>query len=169
MKNKRTFATLAVIIAVLVLGVGYAAVTKDLTITGTLNATVDDSQFVVEFTEADNLTNINGTPETNGLSATFVVDGSNMKTKGDQATVTFTIKNNTNTTVGLSAQLSDATITNTNTSSKFVVDASDLSSKTLAPEAETTTTITVTLNETPTEAISNETVTIKYTATAVQP
>ena len=167
MKKKRTYVTLALIIAILMLGVGYAAVTKTLTINGTLNATVDDSQFVVEFTKADGLTKISGAPEINGLNASFVVDGSQMKTKGDTASVTFTITNNTTTAVGLSADLSDATVTNNN--AEFTVTASNPSDKILAPGESATTTVTVVLNETPTEAISNKTVTINYTATAIQP
>ena len=168
MKKKRTFITLAVLIAVLVLGVGYAAVSKNLVITGTLNATVDDTKFVVEFTKADKAVNLTGTPSASGTSATFVVDGSQMTTKGDTASVEFTITNNTATDVNLSAQLSKAVIEQID-NSKFTVTASDLSSKVLAPGATATTTVTVTLKETPTEAISNETVTVTYTATAVQP
>ena len=168
MKKKRTFITLAVLIAVLVLGVGYAAVSKNLVITGTLNATVDTSNFVVEFTKAENAVNLTGTPSASGTSATFVVDGSKMKTKGDTASVVFTITNNTTDTVNLSAQLSDAVIDQID-NSKFTVTASDLSGEVLAPGDTATTTVTVTLKETPIEAISNETVTVTYTATAVQP
>ena len=168
MKKKRIYVTLALIIAILMLGVGYAAVTKELTINGTLNATVDNSQFVVEFTKADKAVNLTGTPTTSGISATFTVDGSKMKTKGNTASVEFTITNNTDESVNLSATLSAANIQQA-ADSKFTVTATDLSSKTLAPGASTTTTVTVTLNETPIEAIANESVTIKYTATAVQP
>ena len=167
MKKKRIYVTLALIIAILMLGVGYAAITKELTINGTLNATVDNSQFVVEFTEAGNLAKISGDPVINGLNASFVVDGSQMKTKGDTASVTFTIENKTSTTVNLSANLSSATVTNNN--DEFTVTASDLSGTTLKPGETATTTVTVVLDETPTESISNKTVTIKYTATAVQP
>ena len=168
MKKKRTFITLAVLIAVLVLGVGYAAVTKDLVITGTLNATVDNTKFVVAFTKADKAVNLTGTPSASGLAASFVVDGSKMTTKGATASVEFTITNNTTTDVNLSAELSDAVIDQID-GSKFIVTASDLSGETLAPGASTTTTVTVALKETPIEAISNETVTVTYTATAVQP
>lgn len=168
MKKKRTYVTLALIIAILMLGVGYAAVTKELTITGTLNATVDNSQFNVEFTKADKAVNLTGTPTASGTSATFTVDGSNMKTKGDTASVEFTITNNTTTAVNLSAKLSAANIQQAE-NSKFTVTATDLSGKTLKPGETATTTVTVKLNETPIEAITDESVTIKYTATAVQP
>lgn len=168
MKKKRTYVTLALIIAILMLGVGYAAVTKELTINGTLNATVDNSQFIVEFTEAAEATNLKGTPTASGTSATFTVDGSKMQTKGDTASVKFTITNNTTTAVNLSATLSAANIQQA-ANSKFTVTATDLSGETLAPGASATTTVTVQLNETPIEAITDESVTIKYTATAVQP
>jgi cytochrome c oxidase assembly protein Cox11 len=168
MNKKRNIVTLAVIIAILMLGVGYASVTKTLTINGKLNATVDDTKFVVAFTKVSNSTNIVSDSATvNGLSASFTVDGSKMTTKGDQATVTYEIKNETTEAVNLKAQLSAANIA-TAENSKFEVTATDLSGETLAPGATTTATITVTLKETPTVAITDEVVTITYTATAVQ-
>lgn len=53
MKKKKTFIGLALIIAVLVLGVGYAAISnKTLTINGSLSATANNENFNVEFTGA---------------------------------------------------------------------------------------------------------------------
>lgn len=168
MKKKRNFIALAILVAILALGIGYAAITKELTITGTLNATVDNSNFVVEFTAADEGQGIVAdSAQFDGMNASFTVDGTKMTTKDNTATATFTITNETTTAVALKAQLSKATIQGVE-NSKFTVSATDLSSTTLAPGETADVTVTVTLNETPTEAISNEVVTIKYIATAVQ-
>ena len=72
MKNKKTFVGLFVILALLCLGLGYAAVSKTLTITGSASGLVNDDHFVVKFTETEG--GLLGKPISttiNGTSATF--------------------------------------------------------------------------------------------------
>ena len=91
--KKRTYIVVAVLLAVVALGIGYASTTALLNITGNATA-VQSSGAQVEFT---------GTPstsggETSGTSAS--IDGTNstigvcnvaLKTKNQEATCTFTI------------------------------------------------------------------------------
>ena len=53
MKKKNTFLGVALLIAVLVLGIGYALTINGLNVTGTATATEDGSNFKVIFTAAD--------------------------------------------------------------------------------------------------------------------
>ena len=96
MKQRKTFITLALIIAVLCLGIAYAAITGiTLTINGSAKAVVGDGVVEVEFTDAKAGTNAtvvtNATVENDPTKATFTVEG--LKTKGEKATVDFTIEN----------------------------------------------------------------------------
>ena len=72
MRNKKTFVGLFVILALLCLGIGYAAVSRTLTITGSASGLINDDHFVVQFTETE--AGLSGTPiatTVNGTSATF--------------------------------------------------------------------------------------------------
>lgn len=98
MKQKRTYVTLLLILALLILGVAYALIQSDmLTITGTATASVAEGNVDVEFVDV--------TPEKTGDAttygeitsdpdiATFTVAG--LTTAEDTKTVTFTIENKT--------------------------------------------------------------------------
>ena len=51
MKKKKSFVALALVVAVLVLGVGYALTTIDLKVNGDITVSPDDSNFDVNFTK----------------------------------------------------------------------------------------------------------------------
>lgn len=161
MKSKKTLMTLGVIVAVLVLGVGYAAITDiNLNINGTAAATPSDDNFSVIFT---------GTPSTSGdtvsasitddLTATMTVTG--LTTTGDTATASYTIKN---ASEELSATVEQGTITNDNET--YFEVTTDWTTTTLAADGSKTVTVTVKLIKTPIEDQS-ATFTIPFTATAV--
>lgn len=168
MRNKKTFIGLALFVAVLVLGVGYAAVTNNLIISGTANATVSDANFVVEFdtTVEPTVTKSRETAEvtasiTDTKTATIMIDG--FTAKGDTATATYKIKNASPS--DLSAQLS---ATPSSTNEDFKVEYSFEETE-IAKDAFTTVTMTVTLEKTPIDQDINATVSLDITATAVQP
>lgn len=157
MRSKKSSIGIVILIAVLILGIGYAAISsKTLNITGNANAVPSDSNFVVKFT---------GTPETtktletstvtatitNDLNATINVDG--LTTTGDKATATYTILNDS---PELSAALKVGTITNSN-EEYFKVTADIAAPTTIEATATTTVTITVELIKTP---IDNQAATI---------
>lgn len=158
MKKKRTFLVVALLVAVLSLAVGYAAITKNLAVTGSASATTDDNNFKVRFT---------GTPTTsdeskvtasitNELAATINVSG--LTTTGDTVTATYEIENYS---AELGASLAVETIENSN-SEYFEVTAS-LANSAIAKGAKTTLTVTVKLLKTP---VDNQTTTITVPVTA---
>ena len=146
MKNKKkTFMGLVLLLAVLVLGVGYALTAADLTVSGTATANTATSGFTVEFSKAEK--GANDTTEiteitTNGTAATMNVSLTNV---GDEATGTFTIKNNSD--AGMIADLSKAVIavTANDKSDYFEVTYGELSEDEIAVGGEATFTVTIKL------------------------
>ena len=135
-----------VLLAIILVAVGYATITNvTLNIKGTAKSETSQSNFVVEFV---------GTPTTSGKGTTTATINENKKTegtievsdlnaKGDTATVTYTVKNNSQ---DLSADLTaEATISNED---YFQVICS-LEKTTLKAGEETILTITIKLLKTP--------------------
>ena len=103
------------LIAVLTLGIGYAAISNiTLTINGSGGVNVDSNNFLVKFmNESPNLPIIDGSPTntvtvTDNTHASF--DISTLSTAGDSVTATLTVKNISN---GIGAEISLA-LTNSN-------------------------------------------------------
>ena len=152
MKKKRTLTVVAMVLAVLLLGVGYAATIGniELNITGDATASPNADQYVVKFVSGsaqdittDKPDHISVTPAVTGnLTGTIEVTG--MKAAGESVTVEYTIANES---ADLSATLSVAVGTE-GVSDKFTIDT-DLGTTLLAAGGETTLTVTITLNETP--------------------
>lgn len=94
-ENKKGLSiVLFALIAVIVLGVGYAAITAiNLTINGNVVAKPDQSNFNVKFkNEAGDTTSVNATNiVVNDLSASFDTQG--LTKAGDKSIVTYTVKN----------------------------------------------------------------------------
>ena len=160
MKKKRTFLVVALLVAALSLAVGYAAITKNLEVTGSASATTNDDNFKVRFT---------GTPETSdGSKVTAKVTGelaatinvSDLTTTGDTVTATYEIENYS---AELGASLAVGTIENSN-KDYFEVTAS-LGAASIAAGAKTTLTVTVKLLKTPVENQTTD-ITVPVTATA---
>lgn len=173
MKKKRTLTVVAAVLAVLMLGVGYAAVANDvLTINGTASATPSDDNFVVQFDQdtavvkGDNVT----ADYTDATNATFAVSG--LTAKGQTASATYAIEN---LSPDLSANLT-ATIGNmTNGESGTEDDKTyfnvtySFGSTTVAAGGNTTLTVTVTMLKTPVTEDVSVTFPVTITATPVQP
>ena len=106
MKKKKSFIGLALIVAVLVLGVGYAISAIDLKVDGDVSVSPDDSNFAVEFTDAT----VDGTGNTatigNGHTATL--DVKSLKSVGDTVTATYTITNKSK--AGVAATLTEPAV-----------------------------------------------------------
>lgn len=165
MKNRKIFVGIALLIVVLVLGIGYAAITDTLKITGTATTGIDQENFKVVFTGETNpataTDGVTATANANSKSATLEVTG--LTTKGDSKTATFTIQNQSDELKAL-VDVKTKTIEN---DEFFTVDAVVANAGTaLEPNGETTVTVTVTLDKTPIDVITGN-INIDLEATAV--
>lgn len=167
MKKKRT-GILGVLLAVLALGIGYAAVNAiTLTITGSGTISSIDDNFKVEYTSvavANKSSNdITTTQSVSGKTGTFTVTG--MTKKGDYAEFTFTI---TNSSQGLSAVLGTPAIASGYNSEYFTVTSTTNSPTTLTSTGATNTTtqtVRVETAKTPTADQTSGKITITLEAT----
>ena len=173
MKKKNSMLVLAILVAVLVLGVGYAAVSAvNLTIEG--SAKSKDSYLNVVFTgEVTTSTAgasagaaISASSENDGLTATINVTG--LQAVNDTVSATYTIKNKEN---DLSASIVEAANGITNSKSEFFSVSTDMTTaKTVAKGATTTVTVTVKLIKVPiSDADSTSNISVKLEATPVNP
>lgn len=162
MKQRKTVIVAFLLAAVLLLGVGYAALTDVLDITGSadVNQSAAEEAFNediyfrneegdVKIHEAGNTASVNAD---NNDKASFTAK--NLKGKGDKATFTFTIVNDGD----LAAQVTPSISSNTNAKyfkiySDWTVDGQP-QTKTLEAGKTLTYTVTMELIETPTETIS---------------
>ena len=167
MKNRKTVVVAFLLLAVMLLGVGYAALTDVLDITG--SADVNQSAAEEAFNEdiffsaavANDAGNTASVNADNNDKASFTAN--NLKGKGDKATFTFTIKNNGDV---------DATVTpniSSNTNAAYFGVSSDWAGqpKDLKAGEEITYTVTFELLETPTETISGSCI-IELTAVSTE-
>lgn len=158
MNKKKSFTGLLIILAVLFLGVGYAAITsRTLTINGNVTVNPNENDFDVVFKGAPTITDgtvpattATNTYDSNNRTATLTVDG--LEKAGDKVVVTYTIENKSNS---LKATLSNLTVTNDSANGYFTVETTELNNTVLgvysAAEAtdETTLVVTITLAKTP--------------------
>ena len=156
MKNRKGLISL-MLVAVLLLGIGYAALTDTLDITG--SADVNQSAAEEAFNEdiyfsaavANETGNTASVNADNNDKASFTA--ATLKGKGDKVTFTFTITNAGDVDATVTPKL-NATLGNTNTEYFSIVSDWNGASKTLAAHSELTYTVTVELLKTPTETIS---------------
>lgn len=167
MKKRRTIIISFILAAVLVMGVGYAALTDVLDITGTSEVKAKDGEAAfntdVKFIEANNGTgytaNIN---PNNDDKAAFTITEGTLQGQGDSVTATFKIGN-----VGdLDATVSVKATSNTN-EEYFDVTNNLATPIELEAGGEAIVTITVTLKKTPTKDISG-TFVLEMNATTVE-
>lgn len=170
MKKKKSFVALALVVAVLVLGVGYALATIDLKVNGDITVSPDDSNFDVIFTDASITTpgTLTGKTDTattgDGKTATLSVNA--LKTVGDKVVAEYTITNNSK--AGINARLTDPTATQTDDNAKdyYKVTATLENNDAIAPTGTKKLTVTVELVKAPLEEVTgNFTVTFKANAT----
>lgn len=151
MKKKKSFTGLLIILAVLFLGVGYAAITsRTLTINGNVTVNPNENDFDVVFKGGptitdgtDPATTATNTYDSTNRTATLTVDG--LEKAGDKVVVTYTIENKSNS---LKATLSNLTVTNDSAKGYFTVETTELNDTVLGvySAAETTYYIRPTIN-----------------------
>lgn len=145
-RNTRAVVGLVLLIAVLLVAIGYAAITAvTLNINGSAQATPEQTNFTVKFsgtpTVSDSSKVVAVINQQDQLKATMNVNG--LTAKGDTATATYTIEN---TSADLSAVLS-ATTTNSNT--EYFKVTQNIAKATIGHGETTTITVTVELIKTP--------------------
>lgn len=165
MKKRRTFIIIAMLIGVLLLGIGYAVISNvTLRIEGTAAASANAENFKVKFT---------GTPtksDETKVTEAIIVDELNAKikvegltAKGDKATATYTVLNNSE---DLTANLG-ATITNNN--EEYFSVTKELAASSITAGNTTTITVTVELLKTPIDADVTAQIGVEVAAEPVQP
>ena len=165
--KKKVIIVIMMIIATLVIAVGFAQITNiKLNILGDATATPDQANFKVEFTgepkTSDSEKVTAKIDETNKTKATLNVKG--LTAKGESVTATYTIKN---LSPDLSASLL-AKAENDNTE-YFKVEYNIEPPTTLTTQGETTITVKVTLIKTPIDTEPTGTTTVTITAKPIQP
>lgn len=168
MKNRKTVVVAFLLVAVMLLGIGYAALTDVLDITGSadINQSAAEEAFNEDIYFSDAVANQTGNTASvnvdNNDKASFTAN--TLKGKGDKATFTYTIKNDGD----LDASITPIISSNTNTA--YFAISSDWAgaTKTLAAGGTITYTVTIELIETPTETISGSCI-IELTAVSVDP
>ena len=167
-KNSTKVVGLVLLIAVLLVAIGYAAITTvSLNINGTANATAEQKNFSVifsgtpEVSDPEKVTATLNEADAKKISATMNVEG--LSAKGDTVTATYTIEN---TSADLSAVLSATT---SNTNDEFFKITQNIAKGTVAAGDTTTITVTVELIKTPITQDEETTIGVIITADPQQP
>lgn len=165
-RNTRAVVGLVLLIAVLLVAIGYAAITAvPLNINGSAQATPEQTNFTVKFsgtpTVSDSSKVVAEINQQDQLKATINV--SKLTAKGDTATATYTIAN---TSADLSAVLSATT---SNTNNEFFKITQNIAKGTVAAGDSTTITVTVELIKTPITQDEETTIGVTITADPQQP
>ena len=163
MKNRKALIVTVLIVAVLLLGIGYAISNQELFVSG--NATANAGDFLVKFDDTVAVaTSGDGTSSgtiTDATTATISVD--ELSKVNEEAVVTYTVKN---ASTDLSANLTAEVTTNSNQT--YFTVTSELADYTIAAGDSTTLTVKVKLVKAALEAQSAN-ITVKLTASAAQP
>ena len=146
MKNRKIVVVAFLLIAVLLLGVGYAALTDTLDITGSADVNVSDleKEFEEDIYFSAAVAN-EGTPNTASINA----DNNDKASFSAKSLIT----NDSDHTVTITPKL-NATMGNTNTEYFSIESDWAGASKTVAPHSTITYTVTVELEKDPTQAVS---------------
>jgi hypothetical protein len=158
MKNRRRTITAFILIACLVMGLGYAALTDVLDITGTAEITAGNAQAGFDediyFESAEALQHTTAAvPDSaevlsNNDNAYFY--SNNLATAGDTASFKFVIRNDSDLEVTITPTLTSADGANTNTEWFSLVSDWAGQPKTVAANSSIEYTVTITLLKTPT-------------------
>ena len=164
MVKRSTVLLIAIIAVVIVLGVGFAAITAtQLNITGNTTATPDQANFKVKFLEQTVVSEPSKVTAqvTGDTTATINVQG--LTAKGDKVTATYKVKN-------FSADLSaDIELAIGNSNGTYFKTTAELGKDSLVAGEETTAVVTVELIRTPIEKDEVAEITAIIEATPVQP
>ena len=179
MKNRKTVVVAFLLVAAMLLGVGYAALTDTLTIIGNahidMNTVETTFEANIHFSKAEcTSTTGKGTKEDvasfNDDDATFTAN--KLATVGQKSVFTFTITNKSNVDAVISVnntKLSGADNPSNSNTDKFTVEYSYPDGMTIAKNGGTiTVVVTVTVKE-PVTAATSATFGIELTATSVDP
>lgn len=166
MSKNKTIVGIVLLIAILLVAIGYAAITTvQLNISGQAQATPNQSNFSVKFTGepevSDPLKVTAELSDSDELKATMNVTG--LTAKGDTVTATYTIEN---TSSDLSAALTAET---TNSNTEYFNVSYKISQPTITAGETTTITVTVELIKTPVTADESSTIGVIITSTPEQP
>lgn len=167
MKKRNTYVGLILLVAVLMLGIGYAAISNiTLNINGKAKATLSDENFKVKFTgtpEVSDADLVTAEITSDDTKATINVDS--FTKKGQTATATYTILNDSE---DLSASIAIPEITNSN--EEYFSVTTDMTTATTVVAGDTTTvTVTVELIKTPIDDNQEANINIDLVASPVQP
>ena len=164
MKNRGIVVVAIMLVAVLCLGVGYAALNDAITATGTVNVTA--TGFDLQWENDD--TSPIGT-SANGNTLTFTVDATKLVKANDSVTIKAKVKNAS--TENFIAKITDVRVTQSTSYSAYysVAIAGIAVNDEIAKDANKEVTITVTLKQMPVEDITNDTFEIVIDAEAVVP
>ena len=164
MKKTSKIILLMIVMAILIIGIGYAAIQNiTLNISGTATADPSQSNFKVMFSGTPTVSDETYVTAavTDDINATINVEG--LTKAGDTVFATYTVQN---TSTDLSADLSVAT---TNSNIEYFTISSELAKTSLIAGEATTITVTAELAKTPiTESVST-TIGVQITAVPVQP
>ena len=151
-----------VIVAVILIGVGYAAINQiTVEINGALSATTSNENFKVKLTDAKATDSRVEASVTSDLVGVLNVSG--LSAKGESVTATYTIQNASD---DLSANLTSAASWN---NKEYFNVTTSLSTANIAKSATATLTVTVELIKTPIDADVSDTVGVTVVASPVQP
>lgn len=170
MKAKRTFIVLAIVIAVLALGIAYAAVTANLEIRGNVTGSFDTANFQVYFSEVSAVTGTGDVDTTNSNAAIDATDKTigtfnftGFDTIGQTQSATWTILNDNN--ADIDAVNVAATVTGAGSNTEyFKVEITEAPATTIAAGASDDITVTVTCLKTPEGDVSSTGIVVGITA-----
>ena len=167
MKKRKTLILMLSLVCLLVVGIGFAAITKDLSISGSVNLTPDTSAFNVEFTSATGGQTGDSVKITDGDTHQAEISVTSLKKANDTATFTLVITNSSSK--NMAAKITDLSVTGDGTTEgdAFTVAVTGIANDQVIEQTKTATiTVTVTLNITPVEDVSGS-FTVEFTAEAV--
>ena len=153
MKKRRTLVISLLLVAALALGIGYAALTDELHITGSANIAESDAQNAfqedVYFSKAISGEKADAAVSGDNNYATMTVKDGALKEVGDEAVATFTIKSDSDLAVTVTnPTVAAGLITNSN-SEYFQVTTNWATDHEIDPYGTTDITVTVKLIKTP--------------------
>lgn len=164
MKKNRTLLGVALVIALLVLGIGYAWDTLSPTVKGTATISANEDNFVVALA--------NPTVGNSDAGNTFTVDGltgtltvKSLKSVGETVTATVEVINNSD--IGIKAKVTDDTVAEQDTGNYFTVTTDWVATELASNGGKKLMTITVKLDKAPiAEATGTFEITMDATAEA---
>lgn len=172
MFKRRTGVIAFLLVAVMLLGVGFAAVSQSLTIQATAKADVDEVQdtfqAAIGFTASEVTstgTTVSGNAETYDYADSVSFSATGFKQVGDKAVVKFTLSNSH---PDLAATISDLTVSSATTNFRATAEksSSTLPAMSGATPGSITVTVTVEMIKTPTAAVAGDVFTVGFTASA---